>query len=183
MVVFALDVGILGPDLGENAVPQFVHVGQDIGFPDQRQGVVLADPARLAPVPAGIVEGVAQTARDLVVRVHHLLHRDLIAGALARKSADAGVQAAGVFTDHAVVDLFRPFALERTLHAGIEFDRPQIDVLVQLETQFQQHAFFKDARLDVGVADRAEIDGVEAAQLVERRVGQRLARSEIAGPA
>jgi len=183
MVVLAFDIGILGTDLGENAVPQFVHVGQDIGFADQRQGVVLTDPARLPSVLAGIVEGVAQTACDLVIRVHHLLHRDLVAGALAREAADAGVETAGVFTDHAIIDLFRAFVLKRTLHAGIELDRAQIDVLVQLETQFQQHAFFKNARLDVGVADRAEIDGIEAAQLIERRIGQRLARPEIAGPA
>ena len=67
----------------------------------------------------------------------------------------------------------RPVALERA----------QVDVQVELEAQPQQQAPLEHAGRHLGRADRAEQDGVEAAQLVEHAVGQHLAGAEVAGSA
>ena len=72
------------------------------------------------------------------------------------------------------------FVLERRLDAGKQLDRPQVDVLIELKPQLQQQALFQDARLHVGMADRAEVDGVELAQLVDRARRQRFAGLQIA---
>ena len=68
-----------------------------------------------------------------------------------------------------------PLARERRLDAGKQLHRPQVDVLIELEPQLQQQALFQDARLHVGMADGAEIDGVELAQLVDGAGRQRFA--------
>ena len=72
---------------------------------------------------------------------------------------------------------FGPLSGQRRLDAGEQLHRAQVDVLVEAEPQFQQQALFEDAGGDVGMADRAEQDGGEGAQLVER-----LGRQDFAGP-
>ena len=64
-----------------------------------------------------------------------------------------------------------PLVLQRRVHAGVELHRAEVDVLVQLEPQPQQQALFQDARGDLRVADGAEVDGVERAQLGDLLVG------------
>ena len=73
-----------------------------------------------------------------------------------------------------------PLSLERRLDAGKQLDRPQVDVLVELKPQLQQQALFEDARLDVGMADGAQVDGVELAQLVDGAGGQHFAGAQVA---
>ena len=73
-----------------------------------------------------------------------------------------------------------PLVGERRRYVGIELDRAQVDVLVQLETQPEQNTLFEDTGLDVGVPDRAEVYRVEGAEIVCRRIGQHLARLKVA---
>ena len=63
---------------------------------------------------------------------------------------------------------------------GKSFTGPQVDVLIELEPQLQQQAFLQNARLHVGMADGAQEDGVELAQLVDAAGGQRFAGLEVA---
>ena len=73
-----------------------------------------------------------------------------------------------------------PLSRQRRFDAGKQFHRPQIDVLIELEPQFQQQALFQHARRHVRMADRAQKDGVELSQLVDGAGGQRFAGSQIA---
>src|SRR4029077_5796910 len=68
---------------------------------------------------------------------------------------------------------------DQRLHAGVAPDRTQVDVLVELEADLQQQPTLQHAGRDVRVPDRAEIESVEAAHLVERALRQYLARPEI----
>ena len=73
-----------------------------------------------------------------------------------------------------------PLPASGRLDAGEQLHRPQVDVLIELEPQFQQQALFQDARLHVGMADGAEVDGVELPELVDAAGGQRFAGLQVA---
>src|ERR1035438_3528731 len=51
------------------------------------------------------------------------------------------------------VNVLGLLAFERTEALVVEFDRAQIDVLLQLEPGAEQDAFFENARFHVGMAD------------------------------
>ena len=93
------------------------------------------------------------------------------------KPAGPGVKAFVVFAHDDEVDVLRPFVLQRAEAFVIELHRAQIDVLLQLETHAQQDALFQNARLDVGMADRAEQDRRKLAQFVQHAVRQSFAGS------
>ena len=114
------------------------------------------------------LERVADAALDAHAGVHRALRRDLVRRALAQEAALARVGALGVLADDEEVD-----AVVVPARAGLE--RPQVDVEVEREAHLQQQAALEHAGRHVGRADRAEQDRVEAAQLVEHRVGQDLA--------
>ena len=62
-------------------------------------------------------------------------------------------------------------------------ERPLVDVEVEGEAQLEQQPALDDPGRYLRRADGAEQDGVEAAQLLERRVGEDLAVAEVALPA
>jgi len=97
-----------------------------------------------------------------------------------RDAADAGVDAAGVFTHDHEVDVLRPFVLERGLHIGIQLHRPQVDVLIEGEARLEQNAYFQNAGLDVGMADGAQENGIELLELLQCTVRQDLAGALLA---
>ena len=100
--------------------------------------------------------------------------------ALVLEAAHAAVQPLGVLADDDEVDVVRALVLQRAVDAGVELHRAQVDVLVELEAQAQEQALLEDAGLHVRVADGAEVDGVEAAQLLEHRVRQDVAGLHVA---
>ena len=57
---------------------------------------------------------------------------------------------------------------------GVEPDRAQVDVVVELEAQSQEKAALEHAAGHARVADRAEQDRVVPLDLLEHRVGKRL---------
>ena len=73
-----------------------------------------------------------------------------------------------------------PFPLIGVSTPGIEPDRAEVDVLVELEAEPQQDPLLEHARGDVGMADRAQVEGVAAAELGQDRVGQDLAGLQVA---
>ena len=73
-----------------------------------------------------------------------------------------------------------PLSLMRAFDAGEQLHRPQVDVLVEAEPQIEEQLPLEDAGLHVGMADRAEQDRVELAQLVEPVGGQCFAGLEVA---
>ena len=118
----------------------------------------------------GQLEGVAHAALDAHPGVHAALRGDLVRRAPAQHAALADVRALGVLADHDEVVTGRG-------------ERPLVDVQVELEAHLQQQAALDHAGRHLRRADGAEQDGVEAAQLVERGVGQDLAVAQVALPA
>ena len=72
-----------------------------------------------------------------------------------------------------------PLSCERRLDAGEQLHRAQVDVLVEPKRR-SSSSFFEDAGGDVGMADGAEEDRVELAELVEAVGGERFAGFEVA---
>ena len=56
-----------------------------------------------------------------------------------------------------------PLSLSGRVYTRIELDRTQIDVLIELKAQFEKNAFFKNAGLHIGMADGAEVNGIQPA--------------------
>ena len=63
---------------------------------------------------------------------------------------------------------------------GIKLNRPEVDVLVEVEPEAEQDSLFEDSGRHVGMADGAEQDGVAAAQPLDLGVGQDLAGPQVA---
>ena len=99
---------------------------------------------------------------------------------IAGESAGADVEVLVVLAHDHQVDLLGSLAPDRRLDARVELDRPEVDVLLEVEPQPQQQALLQHAGRDAGIADGAEDDRVAAAQLGQGRVGQDLAGPEIA---
>ena len=120
----------------------------------------------------------SRTTRSTPNRVLTLTSVAISFGVPVRSDAAvADVRTLGALADDDEVDAVRgdPLDGQRALHPGVELGRAQVDVLLQGEAQRQQHAALEDAARHGRVADRAEQDRVVAAQLLEDRVGQRLA--------
>ena len=166
---------VLLAHLVESPLPEVVDEGQDVRLSAQRQRVLFRP-------PAGVFEGIPEAAVDLEAVVDHGLDRDLVRRALHAYPARSRVEAARVLADDDVIDLPGPLVLEGRRYAGVELHRPEVDVLVEGEAELEEDAFLEYARLHVGVAYGAQVDGVERAHLVYRRVGQGLSRPLISLP-
>ena len=124
-------------------------------------------------------KGVFEAAIDLFSGVDPVLCGDFIGSTLLHAAADTGVDAAGIFTDDDVVNIFRAFAGERGFHARIKFDRAEADVLVEFKAQTEQDAFFQNSGFDLGAADGTEEGGIGFAELVGGIIGEDLTGGEI----
>ena len=96
--------------------------------------------------------------------------------ALAQHATLANVRALGVLADH---DEVVRFGVTRR---GTD-ERPLVDVEVEIEAHLQQQPALDHARRNFGRADRTEQNGVEPTQLIEDRVRQDLAVTQVAGTA
>src|SRR5690606_1981699 len=99
--------------------------------------------------------------------------------ALLEKTPCPAVHVFGVFAYDDEIDVIRPLVAERRFDAGEELHGPEVDVLIELKAKLQQQAFFKNARLNVGMSDRAEVNGVVLAQFVDGPVRQDFARLQV----
>ena len=129
---------------------------------------------------AGVVEGPADAALAAFAGVDGGLHGDFVGRALLEEPAHAAVQVFGVLADDDEVDVVGALAGQRRFHAGEQLHRPEVDVLIEAEAQFQEQALFQDARGHVGMADGAQQDGAVAAQLVQRGGRQDFAGLQVA---
>jgi hypothetical protein len=97
-------------------------------------------------------------------REHRCLQRDLLGRAHGHTAADTRVLALAVLTDEQNVDLIGPPARQRRGNAIEQADRPQVHVLVEGLADRQQQPPQRHVVRHAGIADRAQVDGVEPAQ-------------------
>ena len=174
MIIVLLDVGkFLVAHFLVGAHPEVAAVGQDVALVDESEHF-------LAVAPPGIFIGVAQTTVHHGAAIDHDLRGDFQRGALLHRAAHAGINAAGVFAHHDKIHILGFLVLQRAVFGAVEFDRAQVDVLIQRETGFEQDAHFEDAGFDVGMADGAQIQRAMLAEFFQRGIRQRFAGLEIA---
>ena len=131
----------------------------------------------LARAGLGAREGVADDALDAERGVDADLGGHLLRRADTDRAAVADVGSLGAFADDHEVDVapIGDTARERCRNARKQPGRTQVDVVVELEPQPEQESALQDARRHARVADGAEQDRIMAPDLLEHRVGERLA--------
>ena len=162
------DTGEIGRDLGHGPAPEVPGVGEHVAL--VHQGQPTARPLGSA------LQGVPGHPADAERGVDALLGGHLGRRALAHDAAGLDVGALGALPDDQHVDRLVPDVGQRRGDARIQPDRPEVDVLVELEPQAQQQAALQQPARHAGIAHRAEQDGVVRGELAEHGVGQHLAR-------
>ena len=114
VVVGRADVGVLGSDMVERALPQVAGEGQHVRLVDHRQV--------LAAALLGQPEGVADAALDAHAGVDRALRGHLVLGPLAEDAALAHVRALGVLADHHHVDARRRVDERPLVHVEVEVE-------------------------------------------------------------
>ena len=111
-----------------------------------------------------------------MAREHRLLDHELALGAREHHAAEVRVLALGVLAHDEVVDVAGLAARQRAGHAFEQAHRAQVDVLVELAPELQQRAPQRDVvGHRRGPADGAEVDRVDACELLLPVVGHHLA--------
>ncbi len=100
----------------------------------------------LTGAAAGQFEREAKRAFHASPRVDRRLDRDFLGRPFPCESARAHVQVFVVFADDDHVDVVGPLASDRPLDAREKLDRPEVDVLLELEPEPEQNPFFQDSR-------------------------------------
>ncbi len=82
--------------------------------------------------------------------------------------------------DYDEIDIGRALVLQRSFDTGEQLHGAEIDVLVELEAEFEEESFFQNAGGDVRMTHRAQVHAVELAQLVDSAGRQNFAGPQIA---
>ena len=98
---------------------------------------------------------------------------------LAREPPCSDVEVFVVLADDDHVDVVGPLAFDRALNTRIEMHGPQVDILVEVESEAEQDSLLENAGGDVGVADRTEQDDVATAEPLDFGVGQNVSGSQV----
>ena len=146
-------------DAGDDLVPQDHRVLKRIRFRGARQELSRARPREGEGVPGDPFD--ASSCEDPG------LFGELVRGPRVQAGPGTTVLALGVFTDADHVDVRSRPAAERRGHARQQPHRPQIDELPEALTEGKDQLASGNVIGDAWISDRAEIDGVERAQLIE----------------
>src|SRR5690606_3374507 len=150
----ALDVRVLGADLGENAAPQVADVPHRVRL--VREGDAPAA-RRMRELERGTDDPL-----DALPRVHILLDRDLVGRPPLERAAEPDVEAFGVLAEDVQVEVRGADVLERREGWVVETDRAEVDVEVQPEPEPEQDLAGVRVVRDPRVTERAEQDRVVA---------------------
>ncbi|SVK54236.1 Uncharacterised protein [Acinetobacter baumannii] len=122
------------------------------------------------------LKGVLEDAVHALTGEDRFLDHHLAFGAFEHPSAERGVFPFGIFAHHVEINIARLLVRQRAGHAGKQPHRTQVDVLFEVAPEFQQRTPQRDMiGHRVRPTDGAEIDGVEAFQLLEPVVRHHLA--------
>ena len=121
-------------------------------------------------------EGVAQDPVHAAAGKDRLLNHHFMLGAFIGAAAEGGIFAFGIFAHHVKIDIAGLFTRQRAGDAGEQAHRAQVDVLVELAAELQQRPPQRNV-VGNGIrpADGAEVDGIEALQLLAPVVRHHLA--------
>ena len=162
--------GILGGDRVERPLPQIAGERQHVRLVHQRD---MRATGRIHPdAVRSELEREPDRPLGAHARVDRALGGDLVRGALAKHATLADVRPLGVLPDHH--EVVRHGVPGRGADEGA-----LIDVEIEIEAHLQQQAAFDHPGRHIRGADRAEQDGIEAAELVQRRIRQDLAVSQV----
>ena len=161
------DLGVAARDLGEDLVPQHHGVALGVRFGDAGQV-----PGRAR---AGELEGEAHDPLDAAPREDRGLDRDLPGQAAVHPAAGAGVLALAVLAHDDPVEIAFGNAGERALDPGQEARGADVGVLIEALADGEPQAPEGHVVGHPRVADRAEIDGVEAFQRLQPVLGHHAA--------
>ena len=114
----------------------------------------------LPPPPDAVLEGGADDALGAPAGEDAALDDGLVGSAGVEAAADGGVLALGVLAEDDHVNVAGLLAGDGGLDAGIEDGGADADGLIEGAAHGQQQALQGDVVGDVGVAHRAEEDGV-----------------------
>jgi len=188
-----LDLGVAGGHIQEYLPPEAVDVAEHIGLVHRRdltaalhgqiKGVLdhplAAFPADLSDLIADLLAigfyiqaelDVVEAAPDLEVGV---------ALAPSGPAANADVEVLGVLAHDHEVYVLGALVLERGPDPLQQLDRPQIDILVEVEAHGQEYPLLQYAWADPRVPDSSQEDCPVFRQLFEGLLGDQLARFQV----
>ncbi len=173
-----VDVGVGGGHLRvflghglEYPCPEVPCIGEDVRLPAHGQMTAGSRPRQFECVP--------DTALHAETAVYRLLDGHLERRSLGSEFTGTDVEAFAVLTHHDHVDIGRLDITKRPNHPWMEFDRPQIDVQVELLAESEDDLLLEDPRCHFGMSNGAEQDGVDARERLEVCPGQGLPGSQI----
>jgi hypothetical protein len=126
-----------------------------------------------------LFERIPQAALYTLTGVHRGLDCDFLGRPLASEPSGAHVQIFVVLADNHHVDVGRALTSDRRLHALVELDRPEIDVLLKIEAEPQQDTLFQDSGSHARVPYRAQEYGIAAPQAIHDSFGQNLSGGKV----
>ena len=153
--VLSADIGILGCDLLEDALPQASGIGHDVRLVGHQD--------LLAASGAGVVKREADDALHAFAGVDVLLRSNLVGRAEFEVAAHARVDALGVLANHSEIDVGGSSVLQRAKRSVQQFHRADIGVKIHLKAHAQQNFFGVDVRRHARIAEGSDEDGVEVA--------------------
>ena len=121
-------------------------------------------------------EGVAQDPVHAAAGKDRLLNHHFMLGAFIGAAAKGGIFAFGIFAHHVKINIAGLFTRQRAGDAGEQAHRAQVDVLIELAAELQQRPPQRNV-VGNGIrpADGAEVDSIEALQLLAPVVRHHLA--------
>ena len=132
---------------------------------------------------AGELEGKAHDPGAAGAGEHGELGADLFGQAAMHAPAGAGVLPFSVLAHHDPIQIARLDAAQRARHPGQQARRADVGVLIEALTDGEAQAPERDVIGDVRGADRAEVDGIKAAQPLEAVRGHHPAVPAVVGGA
>ena len=159
MIFVGLGAGIVFRHRCEPFVPVGHRMDDAVGF--GRAGDFSA------PMLLRQLEGIAHDPVAAAAGEHRLLGGKLVLGAAIESSANFGIFALDVFAHDEEIDIAGHPVPQWRNHAFQQPDGAQIDILVELPPDRDQHVPQGDMVGHAGPADRAEEDRVMLAQLVD----------------
>jgi hypothetical protein len=171
----------LGAHLREDVPPDLVR-SHGVGLVHERHpGWPPSGSPGSGPL-AGQLEPVPDDPLHALVRIDADHRGDLVGGAHGPPASHLGVEPLCVLPNYDEVDVLGALVLQRPEVLGVELDGPEVHEQVEAEAEAQDHRALDEARLDAGMPDGAQQNGVQTPPLLDDLGGHELAGLQVVGP-